>query len=353
MKATKHPQAKLQLLNFSGTDGERALNADVRDLLLPADPEIWKSQARRPDWLRSIQVDCVLNLFGPPPEGLQDTGLASWIADFQHTRLPQFCSEQECRDRDTVFRRILALSHRVVLSSHDAERDCRRFEPASGDKLRVCSFPSGFAFQDMPELESGAICRKYHLPEKFVLVANQFWAHKNHLSVIESARLLAERGIQIPFVLTGLPADYRDPSNQLVSKVLQGIACYGLRNQVVPLAQVPYLDLIALLRHAAIIVQPSSFEGWSTTVQDAKALGRPVACSSISLHREQAPGAMGFFDPKQPQQLADLLEQHWPQLTAGPDLTAETRCLTMEREFARDYGTALWQTCAEAAAAAR
>jgi glycosyltransferase involved in cell wall biosynthesis len=352
MRRCMHPGSKLLLLNFSGAEGERALAPDLRDLLLPAEPDIWKSQSRRTEWLQSLGIHCVLNLFGPPPEGLDPMGLVCWIADFQHTRLPQFFPAQELKDRDEVFARILRLSHRVLLSSQDAARDCARFDPAATGKARVCSFPSGFAFQELTPADPGTVCRKYHLPAKFALVANQFWAHKNHLSVIESARLLMERGNPVPIVLTGLPADYRDPANQLVSRVLQAISIAGLREHVIPLAQVPYPDLIALLRHAALVIQPSSFEGWSTTVQDAKALGRPVACSSISLHKEQAPSAIGFFDPAKPAELADLLDTHWSSLTPGPDPVAESQALAAEQTFASGYGTALWQTCAEAAAAA-
>ena len=131
--------------------------------------------------------------------------------------------------------------------------------------------------------------------------------------------------------------------------MLQAIASGGVRDCVMPLAQVPYADLIALLRHAALVIQPSSFEGWSTTVQDAKALGRPVACSSISLHREQAPNAVGFFGPTRPNELADLMERVWADLSPGPDPNREQIALNEERAFAHGYGETLWQICAEAA----
>ena len=289
----------------------------------------------------------MLNLFGPPPE-VGNVGLVGWIADFQHYRLPQFFSAKEATARDEIFADTIARCNRVMLSSKDSERDCLRFKPEAQGKTRVHPFPSGLVFQPLPAASKVSVVEKYHLPAKFMLVANQFWGHKNHLTIVEAARLLAQRGIEVPMVLTGLPSDYRDPSNSLVSKVLQAISSGGLRNTVIPLAQVPYADLIGLLRHAALIVQPSSFEGWSTTVQDGKALGRPVACSAISLHREQAPNAVGFFGPTAPKELADLLERVWPSLKAGPDAALETQALAAEQAFANDYGSALWRTCAEA-----
>ena len=348
----RHPHGRVLVVNLSGPEVAQTLPADLRDLMIDVDREVWQSQELREPLLASLGVDCVLNLFGPPP-AVTNTGLVGWIADFQHFRLPEFFSAKEAAARDEIFADTIARCDRVMLSSRDAERDCLRFKPEAAGRTRVHPFPSGLVFQPLPKPGAVSVLEKYHLPEKFALVANQFWGHKNHLTIIEAARLLSLRGIEVPFVLTGLPSDYRDPSNSLVSKVLQGIATGGLRNSVIPLAQVPYADLIGLLRHAALIIQPSSFEGWSTTVQDAKALGRPVACSSISLHREQAPQAAGFFGPTNPGELADLLERVWPALTPGPDAPLEELSLAQERVFAHDYGVALWRTCAEAAAISR
>lgn len=352
LQRVKHPNARLVLLNLSGDTGAKALASDVRELLVPVERKVWHSREQSNALVKELGIDCVLNLFGPPPQ-IESAGLVGWIADFQHSRLPQFFLPQELEDRDRIFNDVIQRSHRVMLSSEDAKRDLIRFSPANDTKARVHRFPSGFAFQTLDDSTSGEVCAKYHLPSKFALVANQFWAHKNHLSIIETAAELSAVGHEIPFVLTGLPSDYRDPANSIVSKVLQRISTAGVRHSVMPLGQVPYSDLIALLRHAAVVIQPSSFEGWSTTVQDAKALGRPVACSNIAVHREQAPSAIGFFDPAKPIELAQILVREWDRLEAGPDPEKEAVTLVQERQFADDYGIALWQTCAEAAAQAR
>lgn len=353
LNRTAHPKSSVLVLNQSAAGEHHPALPDLSDSFLSIPREVWKDQKDRTALLDDLKVDCILNLFGTPPGAVPGLGLVGWIPDFQHFRLPSFFTEKERDSRDRQFREILGNCHRIILSSLDAERDCLRFQPDSATKTRVHPFPSGMAFQNLPDSSGSPVLEKYHLPEKFVLVANQFWAHKCHLTVVDAAKLLAESGVDIPFVLTGLPSDYRDPANTIVSKVLQRISMGGLRDRVIALAQVPYPDLIALLRHAALVLQPSSFEGWSTTVQDAKALGRPVACSSIALHREQAPNAVGFFDHQSPGELAELLRAQWPKLLPGPDPAAESIALDEERDFADQYGRQMWRTCFEAVATAR
>jgi glycosyltransferase involved in cell wall biosynthesis len=172
--------------------------------------------------------------------------------------------------------------------------------------------------------------------------------HKNHLVALEAVRRARERGCEIPVVMTGLPSDHRDPSNGTISALLQAIAAGGLHGQVFVLGQVPFPDLIDLLRRAAVVIQPSRFEGWSTSVQDAKALGRPLLCSDLAVHREQAPQARGFFDLDDPDSLATLLTNLWPTLASGPDPAAELDAISRERAFAAEHGRQLIELCREA-----
>jgi hypothetical protein len=102
------------------------------------------------------------------------------------------------------------------------------------------------------------------------------------------------------------------------------------------------------MRTAAVIIQPSRFEGWSTVVQDAKALGRPLLCSDIPVHHEQAPTALGFFAWDDAETLADLLAASWTSLEPGPRPDIEERTLAEEREFAQSFGQELLKICEEA-----
>jgi glycosyltransferase involved in cell wall biosynthesis len=204
----------------------------------------------------------------------------------------------------------------------------------------------------MPSTLGGAR-ERFGIPAKFVLVCNQLWRHKNHRVVIEATALLKREGLQIPVVIVGLPLDNRDPSNSTVSEVLQLVAVNGLSSQILVLGQVDRGALIDLMRAAAVVLQPSLFEGWSTVVQDALAIGRPLLCSDIPVHREQAGDRGGFFCPDQPAALASSLRAMWAEVAPGPDLSAEERCLARERQFVRLHGQGLIGLCEEAVAAVR
>jgi len=270
-----------------------------------------------------------------------------WIPDFQHVYLPEFFPREERRKRDEAFRSLVERADLVLLSSRTALDHFAAFAPDYGHKARVAPFPSIFAFEPPSGDPRGSPC-KYNLPEKFALVANQFWAHKNHEVVVEALDRLRRKGVRVTVVMTGLLADSRDPSNHALSRLLQAVACGGLAGQVTLLGQVPRKDLVDLMRVAVIVIQPSRFEGWSTVVQDAKALGRPVVCSDIPVHREQAPEAIGFFPCDRPDILADLLAACWDALEPGPDRVGEERALAAEREFAGLHGRTLLGICREA-----
>lgn len=284
---------------------------------------------------------------GDVPDWTAGVKTLGWIPDFQHRFLPRFFTEQERLNRDVQYRRLAERADAVLLSSHVAQTHFSDFAPDLASKSRVASFPSLFVFE-APSGDPTSTRQKYHLPEKFALVANQFWAHKNHELVVEGLRRLRRKGVRIPVVMTGVPLDHRDPGNRVLSRLLQGIASGGLTDQVVLMGEVSREELVDLMRAAALIIQPSRFEGWSTVVQDAKALGRPLICSDIPVHREQAPGALGWFPCDAPDVLADLIASRWDELNPGPDMLRERKAILAEQEFAADYGCTLLGFCREA-----
>jgi glycosyltransferase involved in cell wall biosynthesis len=292
---------------------------------------------------RSAGIDVLL----PDVEALGSSSLhtVGWIPDFQHLHLSELYSGDQRKLLDRAHHKLARKSSRMLFSSEDCRRDFVQHFPAFSEKARVASFPSILAFEP-PSGSPAHIFEKYHLPERFLLVINQFWRHKNHRIVPEALAILRARGLQVPVVMAGLPADYRDRNNDALSETLQAAVRGHVWPQCFILGKVPREDLIALLRTAAAIIQPSRFEGWNTTVQDAKAIGCPVIVSDLAVHREQCPKALGYFAPDNAEALADVIAANWSNLSTRPN-AGESEALAAELENARVYGRKLEEICTE------
>jgi glycosyltransferase involved in cell wall biosynthesis len=70
---------------------------------------------------------------------------------------------------------------------------------------------------------------------------------------------------------------------------------------------IPLDHVYALLRSSTALINPSRFEGWSTTVEEAKSFGVPMILSDLEVHREQTGGTARYFGVDDPARLADYL----------------------------------------------
>lgn len=243
--------------------------------------------------------------------------LLRWIPDFQHKHYPDLFTDEELQRREFAIKEIVESGESVVLSSKTAAHDLKFFFPNSLAKVNVWRFCS---FIDWPEWQS-RIVQKYQIPDKFLYLPNQFWVHKNHLTVLKALSFLKKKGVVIPLVCTGAQSDRRNKMH--FSKILDFIEKEQLTGQVYLLGLIPRNDQIGIFRKAAAVIQPSCFEGWSTVVEDTRAIGRPIFISDIPVHQEQAPPKAIYFSPFSDNTLADLLYDNWFSFCPGPDFSSE------------------------------
>lgn len=244
--------------------------------------------------------------------------VVSWIPDFQHRRLPHLFSSATWWRRDIGLRIQTSGKRVIMLSSEDALADCVHFYPAAIGKTTVVHF--ALDVDPEPVFNRVAESRKaLRLPSRFIYLPNQFWAHKNHEVVIRALKhLRCEKKLDrvMPILLTGRTEDPRAPA--LFKKLMGDVASNRLENKFIHLGLVPYEDVFTINAASDCLLNPSLFEGWSTTVEEAKALGTPMLLSDIAIHREQAPMA-NFFPPSSPEILAQkLLEISASSITQRP-----------------------------------
>jgi glycosyltransferase involved in cell wall biosynthesis len=238
--------------------------------------------------------------YGPKPS----IPVLSWLPDFQHRRLPHLFPYRQWFLRELRFRRIIATRRHLLLSSQSARADMEHFYTRLRGSTHVVPF--AVQLEQSPSWAEGEQARiERGLPERFLLLPNQFWVHKNHRVVVEALGLL---GASAPTVaVTGSPHDPRAPT--LFQELQSRAAELGVTDKFRVLGQLPYPDLLALNARTDCLINPSLFEGWSTTVEEARALGTPLLLSDIDLHREQAPQGTIFFDPLDPADCARAMRE--------------------------------------------
>ncbi|MGF1533468.1 MAG: glycosyltransferase family 4 protein [Bernardetiaceae bacterium] len=229
-----------------------------------------------------------------------------WIPDFQEVHLPHFFSEEEIKFRYATHQRIATQEKFVIFSSRDAQKDFQTLFPTS----TVRSFVLNFAVSHPPyaHLDGAALRAKHGLEPGYFFAPNQFWQHKNQRVILEALAALKARGegrIQVAF--SGKMEDRRKPD--YVPGLLAYVREQGLEEWVRFLGFLDRGEQLKLMSEARAVVQPSLFEGWSTVVEDAKAMNQHLILSNLAVHREQRPANATFFDPKNASSLADLLLQ--------------------------------------------
>jgi hypothetical protein len=310
---------------------------------------------RRPEWdrtiddaLRAARVDVVFGSWWHYPRFsvLPSVGLCAWVHDFQFVHLPDLYDRGILETTRHGIVRVADAAGRVVVSSRDALKDLEAFLPRVIQKARVLPFVASMAPQVYAE-DPALVARRYHLPERFVYLPNQFWQHKNHRIVLDALRILSGRGVHPTVACSGLPHDGRKQT--YFAEVLTRVAEWGLHEQVVCLGLVPIDHVRALMRQAVCVMNPSLFEGWSSTVEEAKSLGKRLLLSDLAVHREQDPPGAVFFDPGNAEDLAAKLQTVWQEYVPGPDDILEKAAREALPTRMRQFGQAFLSIAAEVA----
>jgi glycosyltransferase involved in cell wall biosynthesis len=273
------------------------------------------------------------------PTGVRDIRNAAWIPDFQHLHLPQFFQKEDLRIRDALFRATIEHSDRVIVSSESARQDLLAFSPAHGDKARVLRFAAIPPAVD-PDRRLD-LTEAYGIHGPFFYIPNQAWAHKNHLTAIDALAKLKDLP-DVTIVCSGSLKDHRNPAH--LDALRSAIDRHGLGDRFRLLGMVPYDHIAELMLQAVAVINPSLFEGWSTTVEESKALGVPLILSDIPVHREQCESLPArFFAPLDAEALALAMREAIAtdvltiDLARARLLQAQTRHAERMARFSRDY----------------
>lgn len=216
----------------------------------------------------------------------------AWIPDFLHRGIPQMLPWRYRIKREISLALKVISGRTIMLSSEHALRMCQKAYPKKREHMHVVKF--AVFPQKPPSLAaSRKIAETYGLPRNFFYLPNQFWKHKNHITILDALRICRDRGRHIVVACSGQSVDPISPGHfQLLCKL---IAFYELKACFRYLGMIPYQHTRALLRACDAMINPSLWEGWSSTVEEAKMQGTPMMLSDLEVHREQVGSNAVFF----------------------------------------------------------
>ncbi|WP_461789348.1 glycosyltransferase family 4 protein [Pedobacter sp.] len=233
----------------------------------------------------------------------------NWIMDFQHFHFPELYSQKEINAVNRVMQRIIEKGDAIFLSSFGALKDFESRYAKFSKKVKVLHFvcqPSKELKIVLNTEERDRLVKKYEINRPFFYLPNQFWAHKNHKLVFEAVLSLKQKGYDPLLVTSGLMSDYRSKRDH-IQELINFVSKNHLNNNILFLGLIPYEDVSNLLVMSDLIINPSYFEGWSSTVEEAKTIGKHIALSNIDVHLEQKPEFGIYFNPDNVIELTDIL----------------------------------------------
>ena len=157
-------------------------------------------------------------------------------------------------------------------------------------------------FAPSPLIESGCLAKtdqifnKYSLDEEYFFYPSQFWAHKNHIRILQALIILRKDNAWTPrIVFSG-----KDYGN--LAHIVEFVKANKLESQVKILGFVPHADMYGLYRNAMAVVMPTYFGPTNLPPLEAWSLGVPLIYSAQLA--EQAGNAALLVDPDDAVELA-------------------------------------------------
>jgi glycosyltransferase involved in cell wall biosynthesis len=231
-----------------------------------------------------------------------------WITDFQQLYYPDFFPKDELEYSIERYKTIAASGLKLVFSSQDAKNDYLKFYPVNNNKISILRFAS--ILPKLTKVDLNVLFKKYDISTRYFITPNQFWPHKNHKIIVDALELLVNKypSINIQFVFTGKTKTYRD--ERIYLELVKLIEQKKLSSYFKFTGFIPRQDQILLMKNSIAVIQPSLFEGWSTLVEECKALNKFIILTELNVHLEQIKINCAFFNAHNSQQLASEIEKY-------------------------------------------
>jgi glycosyltransferase involved in cell wall biosynthesis len=218
--------------------------------------------------------------FPSPEYEWVDCPYIATIWDLEHRVQPYFPEisvHGEWAARDQYFKELLPRASYIITGTEVGKREIVHHYGVSAERVRLLPHPTpAFALKEHPRQ---APLSGTHQP--YILYPAQFWAHKNHVGLLEALAWVHQNTKEKPHVVfVG-----SDKGNK--KHVAEFAKALRLETQVHFAGFVSRDDLVSLYQNAKVVVYPSLCGPENLPPLEAMAFGVPVVAADIPGSREQ------------------------------------------------------------------
>ena len=194
-------------------------------------------------------------------------------------------------------RRALNRADHFITVSESSKRDIIEYFSVSDEKISVVYNGFEIDYVEM-KLESGVEESDICIDGDYILSVGTLNPNKNYIGLLKAYKIILDRGYDIRLVIVGRMGWKSEEIFNLIEDA-------GLTDRVIILTDVSDRELKMLYRNAHLFVFPSFYEGFGIPPLEASAYNIPVVCSGVSSLPEVMGDSALYFDPYEPEDMAD------------------------------------------------
>ena len=301
---------------------------------------LWQSVQQRLKLIGSFEKQligrgCDVIYFVTPSNlclGLQKLNYITTVWDLCHHETPEF---PEVRDFHAFSIREKNYQHALgpaLLTLTDSQRLADMASRCYGierDRFLAMPFAPTPFLDEVHASDTHSVLKKFNLECDYFFYPAQFWAHKNHIRILQALLTLRDLHGWTPKVV------FVGKDGGSLAHIKRFIDTHGLQVRI--LGFVPSEDMRGLYKNAMAVVMPTYFGPTNLPPLEAWSLGVPLIYSAHLV--EQAGNAALLFDPDNAIELANAMLKCTEQdvrnqlISAGHQRFAD---ITRQREVAED-----------------
>lgn len=216
-----------------------------------------------------------------------------------HFEFPEVRNNQEFEKRERFLNTNLKKALAVIVDSELGKENIKTRYAIDSNRIKIIPFipPQSIVI----EQESVDIKRKYNLENNYIFYPAQFWAHKNHVYILDALKILKdEYHVMLYALFSGSDKGNMEYIRNYADKL-------GIGKQIKFIGFVTNQELKSLYKQALALVMPTYFGPTNLPPLEAFQLGCPVCYSDLPGLRDQVDNAAFLMDLNDPYSLTNQL----------------------------------------------